>query len=711
MNEQSPSHWQSVCRLCPQQVNGVQYQDRMVRGEPWTFVHSEVTGQHVRINGINRQVVSLLDGCSAVEQLLEMVSPESCDDEKEALALGLLALASYGLISLNTPAAQSQLQQQAAESSRCRARAWHNPLAIRLPLMDPDAWLERIDRACRGVSVGALVKIAVSLILSALLVAALHTRELADQIAFIARTPQQWWQMIVLYPLLKCIHEFAHAMLVKRFGGSVHEVGITLLVLMPVPYLDASDSWRLESRRQRILVSAAGMLAEGAVAALGLFTWLLVEPGVLHDMGFALALTGSVSTLLFNANPLLKFDGYQILQDTIDIPDLAPRASRYLRYLFRRHVLGIRAASSPVSASGERRWFIAYGLSAGVYRWVLTLSIALYLATRFPILGSLLALFALFQLIVRPVIRAIAYLARSPELQDRRSTAALVSGIVASTLIAIFLLVPAPTSTRAQGVVSVPSQARLFAPYSGEIASLNVSDGQLVARDQLLLTLRSPELTTRLAVTRSELDVIGIRYQAALVNDIGNASSLREDLQETRRLLSTLSDRVESLKVKAGTSGTVKLDSRLLRVGQYVQAGTSLGHIVNADSLRIKAVVRESDISRVKAGVRQVNVRLAERFSKPLDANLVQETPAANRDLPSQAMAGNGLGGIAVASKQDRKWETVEPVFHLELELPQGTRASGIGGRAYVTLTHEAESLGNRSWRTLRQLLLDQLAI
>ncbi|ASJ75348.1 Putative peptide zinc metalloprotease protein YydH [Granulosicoccus antarcticus IMCC3135] len=674
-------------------------------------MHNEVTGQHVRIDGLARQVVHLLDAKTSIEKLLEQACISLSDEALEALATALLSLVNLGLISLGSAEAQSHLQRQAEQFDQRKPRAWHNPLAVRFALLDPDERLAALVQAGRVVSVTRMVQLALLLLLVGFLVAAVNTQALGEQLAFMARSPHQWWQMIVVYPFLKCLHEFAHAIAVKRFGGAVHEMGITLLVLMPVPYVDASDSWRIESRRRRILVSAAGMLAEGVVASLALVIWSLVEPGLIHEMAFALALTGSLSAVLFNANPLLKFDGYQILQDLLDIPNLAPRATRYLRYLLRRYLLNIKSAVSPVSGMGERRWLFLYGVSAGVYRWVITMGIALYLATRFPILGSLLAIFALYQLAVKPLFKGVGYLAHSSELAGQRTRGIMVSSTLVAMFMGLVFLVPMPTSTRAQGVVSVPVQARLYAPQSGEIASLNISDGQLVLPGQLLLTLNAPVLNKQLAVAQSELEVLKVQVQAALSNDKDSASSYREDLQEKRKNLAALSDRVASLQVRAGAQGTIKLDSRLLRVGQFVEAGASLGHIVNQESLHVKAVVRQSDISRVKAGVDHISVRLAEQFSQPLEATLIQQTPAGDRQLPSQALAGNGPGAIAVASGSEQQWETVEPVFHLELELPAGVTSSGIGGRAYVTLTHQAESLGSRSWRSLRQLLLDQLAI
>lgn len=705
------SLWSNVGSTCPQRMSGVHYQDRMVRGEPWLFVYSEITGQSVRINALARQLVRNLDGRTCVEDLLQQLDADVDAHERESIAHVLSTLEHHGLVSMNRHSSDRLQHRLAKETVNPAWHNWRNPLAIRFPLVDPDRWLVRLAEFTQGIPGRRVLRIALWLIGLALLTSLFNGRELIAQLAHLARTPQHWWQLLVVYPVLKFLHEMSHGLMVKRFGGAVHEMGITLLVLMPVPYVDASDTWCFASRRQRVLVSAAGMLAEGVIAAIGLFVWLLVEPGTLRDMGFAFALTGSISTLMFNANPLLKFDGYHILQDLVDMPNLGPRASRYLHYLLRRYLLGIQTARSPVSALHERRWLMAYGIGAMVYRWIITLGIALYLATRFPTAGMLLALFALYQLAARPMLKAMDYLLNTQELADRRPQALGLSGALASLLLGAVFLLPIPTNTRAQGVVSVPRQAQLFAPQSGEIVRLLVAEGESVSSDQVILTLRSPELETKLSVLRSELEATILRHNAAVVEDTSAVPALWQDIQSKRQAVRALSHQVDELTVRAGSAGLVSLDSTRARTGQYVRAGMSLGHIVSPGGVRIEAVVGQSSIARVEAGVRSVQVRLAERFAEPHEGTLVRQTPAGNRRLPSQALAGKGIGGIAVASTHDNQWETVEPVFHLEVALPPGIPTTGIGGRAYITLSHQPESLGNRTLRTLRQLLLDRLAI
>ena len=705
------TQWDAVADLTPARLPGVEFVEQDVRGELWLFTHNNVTGQHARINAMARRVVLDLDGVATVQIILENLADDCDVEEREAIAASLIALSQLGMISLGDEHSNLRIQHRVKELNTQKVSSWHNPLAIRIPLLDPDKCLDRLTASCKPLLSRWLLWLAAAFLLSSVGVAALNISDILKQIAVVANTPQQWWQLLIVYPVLKVAHEFAHAIAIKRFGGSVHEAGITVLVLMPVPYVDATDIWRFRSRFKRMLVSASGMIAEGALASIGLIIWLSVEPGLLADLGFAIALTGSVSTIVLNANPLLKFDGYQILQDALDMPNLAPRSSRYIIYLCRRYILGVQSLRSPVTGRGERRWLCFYGLSAGIYRWLITLSIALYLASRYPVLGSVLAAFALYQLGIKPILNTANYLRSSDELNATRPRAVLTTvGLVAAVAGVIFL-VPVPTHTRAEGVIDVSNQAQLFAPQTGELAEVFVAQGESVEVGEPILRVKDLVLTTRAVVLESELDVLTLQYQAALINEPVAAPSLRQDMKDTRNAINQISESLSELIVRASVSGIVSLNSEYSRVGEYITAGSSLGHVVNSKDLRVKAVVRQRDISRVEEGVRSITIRLAERFEESLEGVLSQQTPAANRLLPSQALAGRGYGGIPVASSQNQGWQTIDPVFHLEIDLPEDTSAVGIGGRAFVTLEHRPKSIGIRSWRALRGVLIDQLAL
>ena len=217
-------------------------------------------------------------------------------------------------------------------------------------------------------------------------------------------SPRNLFLLALLYPLIKLLHELGHALSTKVWGGEVHEMGVMLLVLMPIPYVDASAASAFRSRRRRVLVGAGGIVVELFLAALAMFAWLNMEPGILRAAAYNIMLIGGVSTVLFNGNPLLRYDGYYILADLIEIPNLGQRSTRYLGYLLQRYLLGIATVESPVTAPGEKGWFLAYGPVAFCYRIAVLVGLVLLVSSRFFIVGILIGIWGAISLLLVPVL-------------------------------------------------------------------------------------------------------------------------------------------------------------------------------------------------------------------------------------------------------------------------------------------------------------------
>ena len=291
-----------------------------------------------------------------------------------------------------------------------------NPLAIRFPLIDPDNFLNRAMPHVRPLLTLAGAVTWLIVISVALLLLLVHYGDLTYELKANVLSPQNILLVILIFPIMKTFHEFAHAFAVKAWGGEVHEMGITLLVLVPVPYVDASAAWAFREKYKRILVSAAGMIVELFLAAIALILWVWLAPGMIRDAALSAFLIGSVSTLLFNANPLLRFDGYYILQDLIEIPNLYSRSAKYNLYLLKTYLLGQRETATPATEHSERKWLAAYGILALLYRIFITFVIAFFLASKYLVLGVILALWALTMMFVVPACKAIRFLLFDPTL-------------------------------------------------------------------------------------------------------------------------------------------------------------------------------------------------------------------------------------------------------------------------------------------------------
>ena len=241
---------------------------------------------------------------------------------------------------------------------------------------------------------------------------------------------------------------------------------------MPVPYVDASAASAFREKHQRMIVGAAGILVEIFVAALALFVWLEVEPGLVRACAFNIMLIARVSTVLFNGNPLLRFDGYFVLADVLEIPNLSSRSQAYLGYLIERYVFKIDGLKSPAMSHDERVWLIAYGVSAFIFRYIVMVGIIFYIADKFFVFGLLLATWAVVAHGVMPIGRRVSFLLASPRPSRQRNRALGVSLTAVLALAIILFAVPAPLATVTEGVVWSPDESLVRAEAAEFVIAL-----------------------------------------------------------------------------------------------------------------------------------------------------------------------------------------------------------------------------------------------
>ena len=494
----------------------------------------------------------------------------------------------------------------------------------------------------------------------------------------------------------------AHGLALRRLGGEVREAGISLLVLVPIPYVDATDAWSLERRRDRLLVTAAGMLSDIALANVAMLAWFFLQPGVLTDVAFSVLLMSIVSVAVFNANPLLKFDGYYLLEDLIDSPGLARRSVAYWQYLFKRYLFLAKGVMRPVVTPGERRWLLPYGIASLAYRVVLSVVISLFLIRQLHEVGVVLSAFTIIPLFIRPLPRLLRYLTQSVQLEHTRLKAIARLVLFCLLVIVPLIAVPLPSSTRAEGIVWVPQQAQIYASEQGELIRWFVANGERVVAGQRLLQLASPQLSIELQRLQSSVALLQLEHAALRRAAPELAVKRKVEIERQQMAAMRLQSRIASLDVFAPHAGRIAFDHDDLLTGQRVEQGQLLMYLVDADDLVVRAVVDQRQLGQVENGVTSAHVRLAGNITTPVPAQLSRQKPAGNNSLPSLALADSGFGGIDVESGSGSS-QTVERVFHLELTLSHALNTQGLGGRAFITLRHPPETLARRWWRGSRQ--------
>jgi putative peptide zinc metalloprotease protein len=437
-----------------------------------------------------------------------------------------------------------------------------------------------------------------------------------------------------------------------------------------------------------------------------MIVWATVEPGVVRAMAYYIMLIAGVSTLLFNGNPLLRYDGYYFLADLLEIPNLASRASAQLGCVLRRWVLGLHDTPSVAATSAEARWLVVYGIASFAYRQLVLVVIITMVAAWSKELAIGLGVWWLAGQLVYPAARAVRRLGQESLAQSARGRA-LAGGATAVLVVAASLSVPVPLTTRADGVMWLPENGEVRAGTDGVLGEWLVAPGTSVQAGQLLVELDDPAVGVALAVADSEARSAEARYLAARATDTVDAASMLVLWQRAQAEYAAAVERSESRSVTSPADGVLVVANPEDLPGRYFRQGEVIGYVVPPGRGTVLAVVPQDDIGLIRAGVRDVQVRLSDSPAQVHRASIARFTPAGDFTLPSAALGAGGGGSVPVAPDDSSGRQSLTRVFRVELTLEQPFER--LGGRAVVRFDHGNEALALRGLRRLRQLFLRHL--
>ena len=702
--------WYRVAPLKPSLVAGLKIVRHEVRDQVWHILVEPGSGRQLRLNPAAYAFAGRCNGDATVESLWTLLLEHKGDDaptQDDILRL-LAQLFRAGMVQFDAAPYLSLLFSRRTEEGQRKRRAFINPMMLRVKLFDPTRLLDRLAPLSVLLgrwSVFALWLLAVAL---AALAAAVNFPQLKAEALRVLSTPSSYALAWVCYPIVKTLHELGHAMAVRRFGGAVHELGISLVFLTPAPYVDASAANGFASARQRAIVSAAGIMVELALAAAAVAAWLVLSPGLLRDGAVVVVLICSVSTLLFNANPLLRLDGYHILCDALQLPNLALRSQGWWSSQWRRLIGAESALPAGALSRGELKWLVVYAPASWLYRIGLLVALVFWLGHQSWLLGWLAGLLLLGWLLKAVLAALLRSVEQSARPGARRRAVLAVTGIALACVIGLFVL-PVPSSVVARGVVWPPERAQLRAESGGFVEAQMLPDGSPVAEGDVVLTLVDPVLAARREKTDSEKAGLMAQQYQALLQDPTRAAEIGEDLNRNDAELQRVQEQMANLQLRAKTAGRAVWPRERDLPGSYAKRGEMLGYVLSPEPAQVRLVLRDEDLLRVRGRVQEIEVRLAEAPLTPHAAQLQNETPAATRQLPSAALGDRQGGPVSVDPADKDGLRTQLPVFLLDVLVP-GLTSDHVGGRAWVKLVLQNEPLGLQGLRVMRQLLVRQFS-
>ena len=706
LNNQTFEFSQSRLRL----KDSLRFQMRQSGGSLNYLIEDDVTGRFFRVGLAQYTFMTMLDGNRTVSTALMKTATllrEHAIDENEAANLCKWAIES-GLVESETGNSAARRHEQHEQQQKQKLVSYLNPMMVRIPLFNPDAIVTTVSRFTGFLisPLGAAIWLAVVIFGFFQL---LHNWEdfFANRVNSFSAEDFIW--IAVTWVVLKLIHEMAHSLVCKKYGGRVGSCGLLLLLMIPMPFVDVTSSWRFDNKWKRILTSAAGMLSEIFIAAIACYVWVSNGPGPIQYHAGNVIITASLHTLLFNINPLMRFDGYYMLADWLEIHNLSPNGRAWLKGVFNWMYFGKK--TQPLKDTAFRGLAVRiYGVLAML--WFFSIAIGLSLAASGLIegFGLIIALIGLVMWAGIPLLKLCKYLIMGTETDKPNRAWFAMAMLITCLLVGGFLYaVPSPSVVSAPVVIEYELLSVVRSNSDGFVKSIHVSDGQMVEEGELLITLENPELQQQLNALLIDIDISKLR-STALYNEqkISEVQIEEETLASLIKQKAELEQKLSDLVIYAPQSGQVLARDLEVSQGKHFTPGTEILSIGEPGEIQAIALTRQTDIDWVSANPEAEVELLIWGLHKdsmiPGKINLIN--PRARDDLPHEAFAATVGGPLAVVprnqveggaqnSEEEQDLMLTQPRVPVEISLAGDDRAALLPGQTgQLIVRARDESIG-----------------
>lgn len=698
-------------RLAPVLRRELIFSPRWFGAQPCYVLEDPLNTRFFRVGPAEYAFLSLMTRSVTIRELCQLAKeamPDSKWTEADALAICQWVLHN-GLAEESTVAVEDLTRGRSAQPAVRRTGGRWSPLSAQVPLIYPDRLLNRVAPALSVVCSWPAFAIWLAVVAWAVRDVAAHW----DRVT--ASTPEvlsagNWLWLGLAWVFLKVLHECGHALACKRTGGEVREAGVMFVLLAPLAYVDVTSSWRLRSKWQRIVVALAGMVVELFVAALATIVWSRTPVGPLNQTCLNIMISAGFMTVLFNANPLMRFDGYYVFSDLLDLPNLYGQGQQFVTRMLRRLFFGVRNTGRELT--GWRGVIVrCYGLAAWGWRVAVFAGLILTAATLFAGAGIILSAAAVV-LWIGSLGWRVVRLVRDPGLRWPQWGRCLVVAVSLATLTATLLTnVSWPMAVTAPGIVRYAAETIVRANCNGFVAEVHVEGGQVVAEGDVLVVLVNRDLECE--AQRLAVDLDEARLQRRVLEQQGELAKAQAEDEKIRTLESRLSEKqaqVAHLIVRAPRAGQVigrRLESLL---GTWRERGSELLAIGDESAKEIRLSIDQEDIEQFRtlvngelyayvAGIDPLQAKLAKveprGTTKPLDAALC--APCGG------VLAAREVKNAAVDSAHlTQRYETLSPRFTGVIPLNSAASRQVRSGQLATVSIQARETVGEHLYREVR---------
>ena len=704
LNDQTFEYSQARLRL----KDNLRFTMRQSGGSISYLVEDEVTGRFFRIGLAQYTFMSMLDGNRNVSTALMKTATllrENAIDESEAASFTKWAIES-GLVESETGNSAARRLEQHEQLQKQKVVSYLNPMMMRMPLFNPDPIVSNISRFTNFLisPLGALIWISVVSIGFFQLLKNWDAFY-SNRVNSFSATDFLW--IALTWVVLKLIHELAHSLVCEKYGGRVHSCGILMLLLIPMPYVDVTSSWRFDSKWKRILTSAAGMLSEIFIAAIACYVWSISSPGPLQYHAGNIIITATLHTLMFNINPLMRFDGYYMLADWLEIPNLSTSGRQWLKGGFKWMYFGNKP--SKIKETGFRGLAVrAYGVMAMAWFFLIAIGLSLAASSLIEGFGLIVALIGLVMWAGIPLFKLCKYVLLGTDTENpNRVWFTGAMALTALILCGFMFACPSPSVVTAPIVIEYEPLSIVRANASGFANTVHVVDGQLVEEGDVLVTLENPELKQELSSILLDIQISKLRINAFHIDqDISKVLLEEELLVSLKTKQVELEQRISDLTIVAPQRGQVLGRELDVLEGQHLKPGNEVLSIGQPGNIQAIALTKQSDVEWVSSNPdAQVELLIWGRDQDSLiEGQISHINPRARDDLPHEAFSATTGGPLAVVPRNqvegedsdEQQFMLTNPRVPIEISLAQSDRTSLLPGQTgQLIVRSRNQNMGN----------------
>jgi putative peptide zinc metalloprotease protein len=711
------------------------------QGQQYWIIKDPVALTYYRFQEEEYAILEMLDGKTSLDELKQrfekQFAPQKITLEELGRLIGMLHRSH--LVIADLPGQGHQLRKRHQEKTK---KEWlgklANLLSIRFKGIDPERILTKLLPWFGWLFTWTGGVIVLGIAFSALLLILVQFDRFQSRLPTFHEffAAKNWIYLAVSMGICKVLHEFGHGLSCKKFGGECHEMGFMLLVFTPCLYCNVSDSWMLPNKWQRAMIGAAGMYVELLIAGLATFGWWFSNEGMFNYLCLSTIFVCSVSTLLFNANPLMRYDGYYILSDLTEIPNLRQKATSILGRKLGKWCLGFKEYEDPFLPRRHQLFFAFYSIAATAYMWIVSVSILFFLYHVFEgnglrVFGHLLAIAALVNLLVMPLWRLGKFFFQPGRMEQVKKVRLFITLGIVSALLAAFFLIPLPYRVFAPVEITPRRAASVYVDVSGFLTEIHVQPGQQVVAGQVLAVLINEQLNiqiNQLARRVREKDEeyhARLRERSAGDKQAGNEiEALKQQLESATNEYQLKLEDQQRLELRSPIAGTViapplhvdrasAANDRLPQwsgspldkhnQGALLERNTLFCQIANPQQYEGVLVVAQQEMDFIRPE-QAVEIQLDSLPGKYWEGKLAQVSPEKLATVSKQLTTKTG-GEIETKTDEQGQERPINTVYQANVFLEESTGVLRPGMRGRARIHAAPQTLAQRTWRMIQETL------